>query len=186
MMRDYLQKISLRELRLLLLGVGAVITVGVAASLVMPQAKAWHATNAEVQLLEEAAQDGIELERHLAEQHEEIERLKYKLHGDMANLPVQQVEAFIIGRLQRVSWNNNVELVSVEPAAGDRVQMFQEMLFNVELVGQYGDLYRWLWEARDELGYVVVKEYALRRQDDIDDMPRLVADLSLASYRAVE
>ena len=104
----------------------------------------------------------------------------------MANLPVRQVEAYIIGRLQRVSWNNNVELVSVEPAIGDRVQMFQEMLFNVQLVGQYGDLYRWLWETRDDLGYVVVKEYALRRQDNVDDEPQLIADLSLASYRAIE
>lgn len=104
----------------------------------------------------------------------------------MANLPVRQVEAYIIGRLQRVSWNNDVELVSVEPATGERVQIFQEMLFNVRLVGQYDDLYRWLWETRTDLGYVVVKEYGLTRQDNDDEEPLLVADLSLASYRAVE
>lgn len=185
-MQDYLKKISLRELRLLLLGVAAVIVVTVSVGFVVPQVKALHAANGAVRVLEEAAQDGAELEQHLQEQHARIEELRYRLHGDMANLPVQQIEAYIIGRLQRVSWNNNVELVSVEPATGDRVQMFQEMLFNVQLVGQYGDLYRWLWEARDDLGYVVVKEYALRRQDSIDDQPQLVADLSLASYRAIE
>ena len=64
--------------------------------------------------------------------------------------------------------------------------MFQEMLFKVQLVGQYRDLYRWLWDAREDLGYVVVKEYALRRQDSADDQPQLLADLSLASYRATE
>ena len=137
-------------------------------------------------MLEEAAQDGAELEQHLQEQHVRIQELQYLLHGDMANLPVRQIEAYIIGRLQRVSWNNDVELVSVEPSMGERVQIFQEMLFNVQLVGHYDDLYRWLWEARNDLGYVVVKEYGLTRQDNDDEEPLLVADLSLASYRAVE
>ena len=68
---------------------------------------------------------------------------------------------------------------------GERVQIFQEMLFNVRLVGQYDDLYRWLWETRNDLGYVVVKEYNLERHDKDDDEPLLAATLSLASYRAV-
>ena len=185
-MQELLQKISLRELRCLLLGLGAVITVATVVGIVMPGAKVLRAANREVSVLEEAAQDGAELDRHLQEQHAKIEELKYRLHGDMANLPVRQVEAYIIGRLQRISWNNNVELVSVEPATGDRVQIVQEMLFNVQLVGQYEDLYRRLLEARDDLGYVVIKEYGLTRRDNVDDQPLLLADLSLASYRASE
>ena len=185
-MQELLQKISLRELRMLLLGIGAVITAAAVVGVVIPNTKALRAANSEVHILEEAGQDAAELERHLQEQHVKIDELKYRLHGDMANLPVRQVEAYIIGRLQRVSWNNNVELVSVEPAMGDRVQIFQEMLFNVQLVGQYEDLYRWLLEARDELGYVVVKEYELKRRDNEDTAPQLLADLSLASYRAIE
>ena len=185
-MRELLEKISLRELRLALLGIGAVLTAVTVAGALLPKVKAARAATNEVGVLEEAAQDGAELERHLEEQHARIAELQYQLHGDMANLPVQQIEAYIIGQLQRVSWNNNVELVSVEPSTGERVQIFQEMLFNVELAGEYDDLYRWLWEARNDLGYVVVKEYSLSRQDDSDDEPQLVADLSLASYRAIE
>lgn len=185
-MQELLKKVSLRELRLALLGIGAILIAALAAGLLIPKVKAANAANQAVAVLEEAAQDGSELERHLQEQHSRIEELKYRLHGDMANLPVRQVEAYIIGQLQRVSWNNNVELVSVEPATGERVQIFQEILFNVELVGGYEDLYHWLWEARSDLGYVVVKEYSLRRQDNDDAKPLLVADLSLASYRAVE
>ncbi len=185
-MQDLLKKISLRELRLALLGICAILTAATAASLLLPKVKAANAAQREVSVLEEASQDGAELERHLEDQRARIEELQYRLHGDMANLPVRQIEAYIIGRLQRVSWNNDVELVSVEPSTGERVQIFQEMLFNVELVGEYDDLYRWLWEARNDLGYVVVKEYSLSRQDDDDEEPLLVADLSLASYRAVE
>jgi hypothetical protein len=60
------------------------------------------------------------------------------------------------------------------------------MLFNVELLGEYDDLYRWLWDVRNELGYVVIKEYSLTRRDNDDAEPMLLANLSLASYRAVE
>ena len=185
-MQELLQRVGLRELRLLLLGIGAVVTVAVTTGFVVPKAKALNVANREVTVLEEAAVDGAELDRHLQVQYESIEALKYQLHGDMANLPARQAEAYIIGQLQRISWNNDVELVSVEPAAGERVQIFQEMLFNVQLTGQYVDLYHWLWDARDDLGFVVVKEYRLTRQDNEDTTPILIADLSLASYRAVE
>ena len=185
-MQELLRKIDLRQLRLALLGIGAILTAAMLTGVLLPKVKAAHTANREVSVLEEASQDGDELDRHLQEQHARIEDLKFRLHGDMANLPVRQVEAYIIGRLQRVSWNNDVELVSVEPSTGERVQIFQEMLFNVRLVGQYSDLYRWLWEARNDLGYLVVKEYGLTRHDNDDNEPLLVADLSLASYRAIQ
>ena len=186
MMQGFLKNISLRELRLLLLGLGAVVTAAAVVGFVAPNIRELRATNNEVSVLEEAAQDGTELERRLQEKQVSVEELRYRLYGDMASLPSKQVEAYIIGRLQRVSWSNNVELISVTPAIGDRVQMFQEMLFNVQLVGQYNDLYHWLRDAREDLGYVVVKEYSLRRQDSVDEQPRLFADLSLASYRPIE
>ena len=185
-MQELLNKISLRELHLVLSGIAAVVTVAIVFGAIVPQAKALAAASREVEVLESAAADGTELEQHLQAQHARIEDLQYRLNGDMANLPVEQVEAFIIGRLQRISWGNDVELVSVEPGTGDRVQIFQEILFNVQLAGQYDDLYSWLWDAREELGFVVVKEYSLTRQDNDDDEPVLVADLSLASYRAIE
>ncbi len=185
-MQDALKKLNLRELRLLLLGASAVVCAALVVVMLVPKAKALQAANTAVAVLEAASADGAELERQLQERYASIEALKYQLHGDMANLPVRQVESYIIGRLQRVSWNNDVDLVSVQPATGDRVQIFQEMLFRVQLTGRYRDLYRWLWETRRDLGFVVVKELGLKRRDNDDSEPLLMADLSLASYRAVE
>lgn len=183
-MQDYLKKMKLRELRLLLAGVGVVVIAITFTALALPQIKTYRIATQNVDTLRNASQDGSELEEQLQDLQVGIEDLKYRLHGDMANLPVREIEAYIVGRLQRISWDNNVELVSVEPAAGERVQVFQEILFNVQLVGEYEDLYHWLWEARNELGFVVVKEYGLVRRDQIDENPRLLADLSLASYRS--
>lgn len=185
-MQDVLKKISLRELRLLLLGLGAVVVVALTVSLLVPEIKKLIAAQKNVDVLRAASQDSAELEQHMQEQSRQIEELRFRLYGDMADLPLKQVEAYIIGRLQEISWGTQVDLVSVQPVAGERVQIFQEMLFNVELVGRYDDLYRWLWDVRNELGYVVIKEYGLTRQNADDDDPLLLASLSLASYKAVQ
>ena len=185
-MQDLLRKISLRELRLILAGLGAVLVVALAVSLLVPEIKKLIAAQKDVDVLQAASQDSAELEQHMQKQGRQIEDLRFRLYGDMADLPLKQVEAYIIGRLQEISWGTKVDLVSVEPVAGERVQIFQEMLFNVELLGHYDDLYRWLWDVRNELGYVVIKEYGLTRQNDDDKDPLLLANLSLASYRAVE
>ena len=185
-MQELLRKISLRELRLILAGLGAVLVVALAVSLLVPEIKKLLAAQKDVDVLQAASQDSAELEQHMQKQSRQIEDLRFRLYGDMADLPLRQVEAYIIGRLQEISWGTQVDLVSVEPVAGERVQIFQEMLFNVELLGRYDDLYRWLWDVRNELGYVVIKEYGLTRQNDDDEDPLLLANLSLASYRAVE
>ena len=185
-MQELLNKISERELKLLMLGVGATIMALLVTTLVVPNVKSMQTVRKEIQLLEATSRDGRKLEQQLEQQHASIAELRYQLDGDMANLPVRQVEAYIIGRLQRVSWDNDIELLSVEPATGERIKIFQELLFNVQLAGRYEDLYRWLLEMREDLGYVVVKEYRLTRAGADDEDPRLMASLSLASYRAVE
>ena len=185
-MGEVLAKFSPRELLLGLAGAGVIVTAALFMSLVLPELKALLAVTKTIGVLEEAAVDGEQLDSRLQARRSAIDDMRYQLHGDMANLPAKQVEAFIIGRLQKLSWSNDVDLVSVEPMVGERVDVFQETLFNVRLSGRYFDLYRWLWEARSELGFVVVKQFDLSRVSENDTDPVLVANLSLASYRPVE
>lgn len=185
-MQDLLRKFSLRELRLVALGLGTAMTIAIAAAFVFPNIKALRSASSLVSALEAELLKTGELDRRLQESRDRIADLKYRLYGDMANLPLRQVESFIIGQLQILSWDNDVELVSVRPSVGQEIRVFQETLFDVELNGRYHDLYRWLWQARNDLGFVVVKELNLRRSDDTDDDPVLLASLNLASYRMSE
>jgi len=178
------EKLDMREFRLVLLGVGLLVTTLIASAALLPEAKTYRSAAKVITVLEKARKNRADLEQQLQDRHANIEALKFRLHGDMANLPLKQVEAYVIGRLQKISWRNEVDLVSVEPASGQRVQIFSETLFNIELVGEYDNIYRWLWDAKNELGFVVVKEYSMRRRDNLDDNPRLLANVSLASYRA--
>lgn len=185
-MQNFFERLSTRELKLSLLGLGTTIVAVLIVSLIVPHAKALFAARKSVDVLRLASEDGLELERHLSEANGKNDDLRFRLYGDMAHLPPNQVEAHIIGRLQEISWAANIDLISIEPALGEQVQIFQETIFKVQVVGQYDDLYRWLWAVRQDLGYVVVKEYLLRRIDNNDAEPVLQANLSLASYRAIE
>lgn len=183
-MLEALEKIGARELRLGLLGLGLVVTTIAVSAALLPRVKAYSAAVKAVAVLEDANDDTVDLDQQIQDRYTSIEELKFRLHGDMANLPLKQVESYVIGKLQKISWRNDVDLVSVEPAAGQRVQIFNEVLFNIDLIGEYDDIYRWLWDAKNELGFVVVKEYGMRRRDNSDDNPRLSTTVSLASYRA--
>lgn len=185
-MNSLLKNIGNRELRLMLLGAGLVLSAVVVSTLLLPTVKQYMAATREVSVLEEAKANSPNLERHLQDRHARIEELKFQLNGDIVNLPFKQVESYVLGRLQKISWRNDVELVSVEPASGQQVQIFRELLFNIEIIGEYDDIYRWLWDAKNELGFTVVKEYSMSRRDNIDDHPQLLAEVSLASYRAEE
>lgn len=182
-MLDALENIGPRERRLALLGLGLVVTAIAVSVALLPGVKAYSSAAKAVAVLEDANDNTEDLDQQLDERYANIEELKFRLHGDMANLPLKQVESYVIGRLQKISWRNDVDLVSVEPATGQQVQIFSEVLFNIELIGEYDNIYRWLWDAKNELGFVVVKEYGMRRRDDNDDNPRLLTTVSLASYR---
>lgn len=185
-MHTLLEKLDAREFRMLLLGAGLVITSIAVTAALLPRIKAYRAVSQEVAVLEEAKENSPNLDQHLQDRHAKIEELKFRLHGDISNLPYKQIESYVIGRLQKISWRNDVELVSVKPSSGQQVRIFREMLFNIELIGEYEDIYRWLWDAKNELGFVVVKEYSMSRRGTADDHPRLLAEVSLASYRADE
>jgi Tfp pilus assembly protein PilO len=171
---------------MVVIGIGAIVSVAVFSGLLLPKIKLLHTTHRSVSALQLASQDAGALEQQITRQHEVLQTLRFRLHGDMEDLPPRQVESYIIGRLQKVSWNNNVELVSVKPADGEQIHIFQEMLFSVELFGHYSDIYGWLWDVRNELGFVVIKELALSRQDLDDGQPQLKASLTMAAYRKAE
>jgi Tfp pilus assembly protein PilO len=112
-----------------------------------------------------------------------IEALRKQLQGDMASLPLREMESFILGRLQTISWRNNITLVGVEPSMGESVEMYREVLFKVELSGDYFSLIEWLDNVSSELGFVVIKEFQLGvgKADPLN--PEISTRLLLAAYR---
>ncbi|MDH3589673.1 MAG: hypothetical protein OEQ74_09735 [Gammaproteobacteria bacterium] len=178
-----LTQMDARRRNLIALGLIGILVTGMLVYVVLPEIKEFHNKSTSRSALIGIATDGNDLLQQIDSRMQAIDELTQRLHGDSANLPPRQMESFVIGRLQKISWDNNIELISVRPGEGERVAEFREMLFKVELEGGYIPVHRWLWAVRKELGFVVIKEFSLVRADQSPVDPRLQATLTLASYR---
>jgi Tfp pilus assembly protein PilO len=186
-MQSYLARLDNRSFLLALLGLLVLVTAAAFSYLVWPQIKAYGAELHTRETLREVIDNGDALEHELATLKAQVEELKRRLHGDMANLPIKQMEAYIIGRLQAMSWRHDVELSSIQPGAGQSVEMFREILFDVALSGHYFNLVSWLKDLGNELGFVVIKEYEMKPLGrETEGEPRLALDLTIVSYRAMQ
>jgi len=175
-----------RTVLLLMISLGLLVVAALVTYAVWPQYKDYRKSVATLRLLQGVTARGDTLGNEMAELKDRIESLNRKLHGDMVNLPKNQMESFIIGRLQGISWRNHVELLSVTPGVGGRVQLFEEVLFNVRISGDYFDLYQWLQDMREELGYVVVKQFSITPAPSAEGVQRLNAAFTIVSYREVD
>lgn len=186
-MDDLLKQLSQRQLRMIGGGMLALVAVALLTYAVQPRFKAFRAARASLVLLDATTENGAGLDAQLSGLRAQVEVLERELHGDMANLPLKQMEAFIIGRLQGISWRHDVQFVGVQPQDGGLSEQFSELLFDVELQGRYFDVFAWLEAVREELGFVVIKQFEVTPIGRTGmEEPELQVNLTMASYRRVE
>jgi Tfp pilus assembly protein PilO len=185
-MNAVLIRFGRREFLLILSMAVLSITALLFTFLVLPPLKTYLQISKTESSLSNVVIDGQELNSQLDQFRQDIELLERRLHGDMASLPEKEIEAHIVGKLQQISWQNNIQLIGVEPSDGDTVESFHEILFRVTLAGDYPDMYRWLREVGDELGFVLIKQYEMQTLDDVAKNPLLTVKLTMSTYRALK
>ena len=186
-MDDLLKQLDRRQLSMIGGGMLALLMVALLTYVVQPRFKEFRAARDSFTLLASTSQSDAGLDAQLTALRDHVEVLERAFHGDMANLPLKQMEAFIIGRLQGISWRNDVQFIGVQPEEGGLSGQFSELLFNVELQGRYFDIFAWLTAVREQLGFVVIKQFEMTpiTQTGMDE-PELQVSLTMASYRWVE
>ena len=186
-MQDFFDNAEPRSIAMILIALVVLLSAVEVTYLVLPQFKSYRALNAEYELLDGAMINGESLAAQLTRVDEEVKNLSHQLHGDMAQLPAKQMESFVIGRLQKVSWSTQIELVSVQPGEGKQVQNFRETLFEVKLMAGFHNFFEWLQVVNEELGYIVVNKFEISPKGNgmVKD-PKLDITLTLISYRMVE
>jgi Tfp pilus assembly protein PilO len=110
----------------------------------------------------------------------ELEQLRKRLYGGPADLPIEKTESYIIDRLDRISGQHGIELVSVKPGEAKEVLMFDEFLYEVEVKGDFFALAAWLQEVEEDLRPMVLNQFNLKPQADREGV---AMKLRLASYR---
>ncbi len=182
-MKDQLLRMPDRQLLLIGWSLPLLFLAAMASYVIKPEFKSWQSTRASVASTTAAA-TSIDIDAQLDWLSREIEALEQKLHGDGASRPAREMESFVIGRLQTISWGNEIELIGIQPNEGTLINGYEEMLFNVQLEGDYFDFYNWLDQVNAQLGFVVVKNFDIGRATSTEGIaPRLSIQLTMAAYR---
>jgi Tfp pilus assembly protein PilO len=151
--------------------------------IIWPEVQSYNKYHIEFTNLKSEASQPTSLSMQIEELESKLIALQKELHGDMIGLPDNQMESFVIGQLQGISWRNRIELLGVRPSKGGLVQTLEEVQFDVEIAGDYFDLYAWIQELDDQLGFIVIKSFSIRPHDTSHNGPRLIAKLTIVSYR---
>lgn len=104
---------------------------------------------------------GIPLGQQLEELQKEADSIKLLVNASGQQLPQNQMIAYVIGQLDLIAAHHDVKLVSVNPGSASQLFMFDELPFNIEIHGRYGDLYNWLKDVEKQLGPMVIKSFKL-------------------------
>ena len=184
-MMSIVEKISQRNFTMILAGSLLIIFASVVSYVLLPQVKSYRSSIADLAILEKMVVNKNDIQQELNSLKVNIDLAKRKLKGDMADLPEKEMEAYIIGILQNISWDNQVNLIGVKPVKGGEINIFQEVLFNVKISGDYFDLYNWFVELRSQLGFIVIKNLNLNPVSSSENDNSLLMNLTIASYKTI-
>ena len=182
-MDQLLNKMDSRQLNLVMIGV-LLLTCGALGSYVVwPKVEVYRNLANTLEVVQNVVTHGYTIDHDIEALQQEVESLNYRLHGNIVDMSSNQLEAFIIGRIQNISWQHSVELRGVTPATGNQMQVFEEVLFNLEVAGDYFDLFSWLNAVRHELGMLVIKQFNITSIEGNSGEPLLSATFTIAFYR---
>lgn len=168
----------------LLFGAGLLIVLVAAVAFVLrPQYDAFVDSKQNLNMLSNALSSGATLPGEIANLSVQVDRLDRELHGTTSDLPRNQLEGRVVGRMQSLCWRHGLQLRSIRPGAGEQISVFEEVLFDVEIAGPYFDIYAWLNDLEAEIGFVVVRQFRLA--PDAINAPGLVASFTMVAYREV-
>lgn len=179
-----LKQIDSRSLALATAGGALLILAALVLYLLMPEVKRYLAAKDTLTLLESSPGQGQEIGIQISQIRQEIDALEKEIHGDTAQLPAKQLESHIIESLQNISWHNQMQLTSLVPRKGNRIDMFQELIFDIELNGLYMDFFSWVSELHKQLGFVVISQFNIRPVNAQDENTRVQIKLTMIAYKA--
>ena len=133
--------------------------------------------------LEQLIANGETISEKILQYRQEIAALGKQLRGENPLLSSDEITAHVIGQLDRISMNNKVKLSRVTPGEINKVLMFDEVPFDIEVMGKYTDLYRWLDEVTVQLGPMVIPQFKIHYNPGA---AMLNMNVKLASYKVLD
>lgn len=113
----------------------------------------------------------------------EIDSLQKQLLGKAPVLPVSQMMAHIIQKLDETCGHHQITLLGVKPGRPNKIPRFEEIPFSVEVCGDYFQLFQWLRETEDAMGPMTVKNFNIKPKDS---GKQVTMTIDLVYFRPIE
>jgi Tfp pilus assembly protein PilO len=186
MMREQLTAIEPRSLQLILTLTLVVVATAIALYLVKPHYLDFSDKRVAYELLQNQIDDHTQLQNAIDGERARIKELQLQLHGEAGNMPVNEMESYLVGRLQGLAWDAGIELVGVRPGTAKRIMKFEEISFEVEVQGEYRNLYQWLDSIGNALGFMLVTNCEISLYGNKGDKTDLDMHVTIVFYRAAD
>jgi len=185
-LRHGLLEVEPRSLGMILIATGLLIAVAVSLYMIKPQYLSFDDKSASFEMLQSQIDDQAQLQQVIDEERKKIRSLQLQLHGEAGELPVNEIESYLVGRLQGLAWDAGIELSGVRPGQAKRIMEFEEISFKVEVTGEYRNLYQWLNKIGDTLGFMLVSNYEISTMSRRGDQTDLKMQVTIVFYRVAD
>lgn len=186
MIRQQLMDVEPKHLALGVLLIGLLLITAMALYMIKPQYQRFSENSVSFEMLNSQIDDQAQLQASIDNEHQRIKALQLELHGEAGDMPVNEMEAYLVGRLQGLAWEAGIELAGVRPGQAKRIMEFEEISFKVDVTGEYKDLYNWLNRIGDTLGFMLVSNYEISLAGKISNEIPLKMSVTIVFYRAAE
>lgn len=186
MIREQLKGIEPGPLRLMVSLACVVIVAAVLLYVIKPQFQSFSENRASYEMLLNQIDDSSQLEQSIDASRKQIQDLSRQLHGEAGDMPVNEIEAYLVGRLQTLAWESDIELVGVRPGLARRIMEFEEISFEVDIKGEYNQLYDWLNRIGDVLGFMLVTNYDITLSNSNNRKSELNMHMTIVFYRSAD
>ncbi len=184
MFRDYLTRLETRTINFISAGIILLVVAIIITYVMVPKVKEYQSVAKAKAVLADTAVRQPDLDNEINLQKQSVEQLKKSIHGEMMNIPDHYIESFVIGMLQKISWENKVDIGGIQPIPWRTMNSYRELVFNVEFSGDYFDLYNLINDMAEEMGFIVINKMEMYSQQV--GSKELVMKMTIASYRTQE
>lgn len=180
---DFLARFSRRDFVILTSLAMVTVLAGLVTFAIKPAWQSYSTIARSRDVLQRAVKGGQELDATIVKLQAETRNLRSRIYGDIVRLPVSEMEAYVMGKLQQISWNHNVELAGVTPGEGESIDIFKGFVFEVQINASFFDLVNWLGEIQRNLGFAVLERFTITPVDQDQEDPMLNVRVMITSYR---
>ena len=124
-MNRLLTNMEPRTIALLMVSTAILVAAALGRYVIWPEVQSYNKSRIELASLVSVASQQTSLSMQIEILESKLSTLKNKLQGGMVDLPDNQMESFVIGQLQGISWRNKIELMGVRPGKGSIIQALE-------------------------------------------------------------